>query len=169
MTRVNSTNTIITSPEEFKKATDEIARLQLLVGHEKAELKLGVDELTETHMAKISEAESIVKQQLALCEVYARQNRRDLFHGRAKSAESDTAIYGFNKPKQSIHLNNGETEASVIQKAQKHGLIQVIKTTLKIIKTELAKLSEEDQAKVGIHTRSTERFYVKAKAENFQD
>lgn len=169
MQRINSTNTLITTPEQFRETTDEIARLQLLIKNHETERDLAIDSIKEDHRHPLEEAEAIIKQKLALCEVYARQNRRDLFHGRAKSAESEHSIFGFNKPKESVHYAKGETEQSIIEKAQKLGIVRVIKVTCKLIKNELAKLDENEQRKLGVYTQSTERFYVKPKAESLQE
>lgn len=164
-TRITTANTGITSLEDFEKKVNEIARIQHFVEEENAKLKIKIDEETETSKIKIEDVEKAIEGDLALCESYARKYRKDLFHGKAKSAKTAHAIFGFNNPPEAVLFNDNETEETVIEKAKDLKFLNLIKTTEKFLKAEAKKLTKKDQEKIGIHTTSPERFFVKPTAE----
>lgn len=97
---------VLATRAEFEAHVDQIARLTTELRALEVARDHAVEQILEETAAPISDLQEQIKAKVALCEKYAEANRAELLPGKAKSAETPLARFGFRLGNRTVALLN---------------------------------------------------------------
>jgi len=150
---------------EFLANCDELARLDTELAKARAKLADRLQDVRAQYEPAVVALETQRGQRALAAEKFATEHRDELLAGKAKSAESPLAIFGFRLGQPTLKtLNRAWTWDRVLEELSARGLSRFIRVKREPDKEALKQhLPPEQLAAVGCRIDQTETFFVEAK------
>jgi len=155
--------------EHLEATIDDIARLEVQLRAKEARRDRAIQLVRDEHDGPIEEQKKRLKSLVGLAETYCLARRAEVFPGKAKSASSALARYGFRDGNPTLALLNRKwTWDSVLAAIKTSCILGLIRTKVEVDKEALktACLTDAQLAAIGTRLDATERFFVESKSED---
>jgi phage host-nuclease inhibitor protein Gam len=150
---------------EFDSTIDQLARLTVALRAIEAERDAKLQAVREKHDAPCAELAAEISALALAAEKFAEEHRDELFPGKAKSAETALALFGFRLGQPTLKtLSKAWTWERVLEALDAAGLTHFIRTKREPDKEGLKQHLPPDQlAAVGCRIDQAEAFFVEPK------
>lgn len=156
----------------FEETVDRVSFIQVELRQLKAERDARVQQAQLHHADLITELEDELKAKLALCEKFADEHRTDLLAGKAKSADTPVARWGFRTGMPQLKLLSKWTWEKVLVAIKAAGDASFIRTKEEVAKDVILSWAQENATQaaqtlpqIGVKVAQAETFYIEAKVD----
>ncbi len=166
---MKKTKTAIETTAHLEATIDEIARLEVTQRAKEARRDKAIQLVRDEHDAPLEDLKKRIKELTKLAETYCMAHRSDIFPGKAKSAASALARFGFREGNPTLSLLNRRwTWEMILTTLKGRDLFKFIRTKEEVDKDALKSsgLSDADLAALGLRLDTTERFFIDSKSED---
>lgn len=166
---IKKTKTAIESTEQLESTIDEVARLEVTLRAKEARRDKAIQLVRNEYDAPVEELKKRIKDLTKIAETYCLARRAEIFPGKAKSASSTLAKFGFREGNPTLRtINRKWTWDSVLTALKGMDLFKFIRTKEEVDKDALkaSGMTDAELAAIGCRLDATERFFIASKSED---
>lgn len=165
MTRIKATT--FKTRDEFFAALNELANIQTELRRLSAKRDARIQAIQEEYAPATEQLGEQIKALVALCEKYATAHRDALLPGKAKSAETELATYGFRLGQPTLVLMSRKWSWETVVEACKATFPgRFVRTKESVDKDSLkAELNDADLARIGCRIQQDDTFFIEPKVD----